>query len=145
MSRILPWKYFRKGSEEMSIVEVGKDSLGFPALLGHGQDKKTVIPVHADENGSLCVTTGKKQFIGSITLDLGTAREKELFQIPFTEITFNKINGEVIFYANEPIETGLVQNKMTIDKATNLIIDGERFYISNDSQVNGKVEIWLWR
>lgn len=128
----------------MGGIEVGKDSLGFPALLGHGKESK-VVKIQGDENGNLCVTTGKKQFVGSITLDLGTARTKELFQIPFTEITFNKIQGEVIFYSGEPIETGLIQNKMTIDKATNLVIDGEKFYISNSSQLNGKVEIWLWR
>lgn len=122
-----------------------KDQFGFPSMLGvhNGQTRQ----VEVGEDGSLKISQAKT-FLGSITLDLSSPREKQVFSNPFSEITFSVVSGKFTFYPGEPVDnpaSGELSNKMTIDKAMHMAISGQSFYISNESQVGGKVEIWLWK
>lgn len=115
-----------------------RDRNKVPSLLAADKELKNTIPIRANEDGSLITSSGKilKEVI---RLDLGSSRDKVLFNKSFKEITVPVVDGEFTLYIDESIES----KGLTINRALSIETTADRFYISNGSG-KGKAEIWIW-
>lgn len=113
------------------------DLSGNPALVG--KLNEIGIPINATTEGNLHVTDNKR-LVEVIKLDMASIRDKELYEIPFNEISFNIVNSPISIYLDEDNE----RKKLSITRPTTISTTVDKFYISNDIGT-GLVEIWLWK
>ncbi|CAK7055435.1 hypothetical protein [Tissierella sp.] len=115
-----------------------RDGNKVSSILAADKELKTTIPLRANSDGSLIVSN-VKNLKEVIRIDLGSSRDKVLFNKSFKEITIPVIDGEFTLYIDESVES----KGLTINRALSIETTADRFYISNGSG-KGKAEIWLW-
>lgn len=120
-----------------------RDANKVPSILAANRELNKTVPLVANEDGSLLVAVSEGSLKATlkevIKLDLGTSRNKELFNKSFKEITVPVIEGEFVLYIDEAVES----KGLTINRALSMDTNANRFYISNGSG-KGRAEIWLW-